>query len=456
VCESLAQIGGPQALDTLIHLLHDPVGEVRGQAAAGLGGLGDPRAVQPLRELLEDQDGFVRRRAREALRQSGDRTAISPDDDLPISAELERGTSASQREAMESPEGRPPSMVGSFLLGGRVGRPAILAVVVVVAAAGGLYLTGLIGGVIRTSSTSPLPDNISGVAFFSAGDVVTLTQQGTVEFWGTSECRRLAELPRTDSTPYLMTVSPDERLMAFACDDRSLRVFKAATRREAAVLPGRPATVRGVQFNDDATRLVTVTADGFAELWYVADREKIRTIALGEKTFSAVAVSSDLQLIAVGRRDGLVTILDAKGRRSNAGNEAPRAAISCLAFRGDGKRLACGDEHGSVAVWDVQKREPAQKPEQIDAPVTAIAFSKSGRWLAAGRDGQVHLWNLSTRKSHVLRATLERGGSSSSLEQVDMLCFSADENLLAAASAANRDVVIWEVESRSIRCALPR
>lgn len=67
VMEALGEIKAHEAVQPLIHALHDPDNEVRWEAALALGEIGDERAIPPLVESLKDHDRFVRYGAAVAL-----------------------------------------------------------------------------------------------------------------------------------------------------------------------------------------------------------------------------------------------------------------------------------------------------------------------------------------------------------------------------------------------------
>ncbi len=70
--EALGEIKSPLAVHSIIHiLLHDPVSNVRSQAAISLGRLSDEIALQPLLNALNDPEYWTRLRAVEALELLG-------------------------------------------------------------------------------------------------------------------------------------------------------------------------------------------------------------------------------------------------------------------------------------------------------------------------------------------------------------------------------------------------
>jgi hypothetical protein len=73
--ETLGQIGGQRAVESLVGALSDPDARVRSAAALALSDCGDGAAAQPLQGLMDDPDEDVRRAAIQAIiRLAGTRT----------------------------------------------------------------------------------------------------------------------------------------------------------------------------------------------------------------------------------------------------------------------------------------------------------------------------------------------------------------------------------------------
>jgi WD40 repeat protein len=63
--------------------------------------------------------------------------------------------------------------------------------------------------------------------------------------------------------------SPDGSRIVTASEDRTARIWDAASGKEIAVLRGHEGAVRSAAFSPDASRIVTASGDGTARIWDV-------------------------------------------------------------------------------------------------------------------------------------------------------------------------------------------
>jgi WD40 repeat protein len=131
---------------------------------------------------------------------------------------------------------------------------------------------------------------------------------------------------------------------------------------------------------------------------------RLETSVRQEESFSTLALRVDGGLLAIGDRDGNVTLLDTAAlkvvsviRPVSTGAEGP---LRALAFSPDGRTLAASSPQGQVFCWSVEKPSFPQLRFRLAGqrgPVTSMVFDQKGQRLACcGRSEQiVDLWNLS-------------------------------------------------------------
>ena len=102
-------------------------------------------------------------------------------------------------------------------------------------------------------------------------------------------------------------------------------------------------------------------------------------------TVLGVAFSPDGKLLALGHREGLVVLRDAKTLRDLA-ELHPKGDTLAIAFSPDGRLIATAGQDEKVQLWDVATRRKAGSLDLVDAWAWDVAFSPDGKLIAVGTD----------------------------------------------------------------------
>jgi serine/threonine protein kinase/WD40 repeat protein/tetratricopeptide (TPR) repeat protein len=175
---------------------------------------------------------------------------------------------------------------------------------------------------------------------------------------------------------------------------------------------------------------------------------RIREYQLQSRDVLCLALSGNGKRIAVGARDGSISLLDADSDTPPVVMKGQIREVNALAFQREGKLLASGGADALVRLWDVSKASQKSALPGHQGKITALAFDANGQTLASGGvDSTVRLWNLATEQSGVPLTGHSPGVSS--------LAFSTDEKTLAVAH--DDQVTIWDTRtSRSLELLRPQ
>ena len=164
----------------------------------------------------------------------------------------------------------------------------------------------------------------------------------------------------------------------------------------------------------------------------------------------AVAFSPDGKMLASGAADGSLKLLflttsTSKKQSSISLADQPTGGIQAIVFSSDGKTLAAGTEDGAITLWDIERRRVKKRyePHEESHDVTALAFSPDNKMLAAGTsNSELTLWDVSR---HQRLTTLE--GHDGTIGAINALAFSTDGKLLIS-GADDKKVMLWNTETR--------
>ena len=111
-------------------------------------------------------------------------------------------------------------------------------------------------------------------------------------------------------------------------------------------------------------------------------------------------------LLAVGREDGRIEILDLETGELLRHFGAHAGAIYDIAFHPEGARLASASVDTSIRIWDHEEGLEVLRLEGHESYVRGIAFSPDGRDLAsASGDNSIRIWSTRTERERTEGST---------------------------------------------------
>jgi WD40 repeat protein/tetratricopeptide (TPR) repeat protein len=231
--------------------------------------------------------------------------------------------------------------------------------------------------------------------------VATATADGTVKFWDTVSGRQLFSLPTHQGTVTKLVFNPDGSSVATASRDGIVNVWDIYSRRRLYTLAAHDSAVAVVAFSPDGTRMATAAEgerDFDVKLWDASPgRDSVQLLPIS-KVLSSAAISPDARFVALA--------LDHNVRLWKVGSDSKDEAFDLegiggksvhLVFSPEEKVLAAGGQDGSLKLWDLNfRRLVISKPAHTGA-IFNLAFSHDAKRIATlGNDGAVRLWDASS------------------------------------------------------------
>jgi hypothetical protein len=161
-----------------------------------------------------------------------------------------------------------------------------------------------------------------------------------------------------DDTMYSAAFSPDASRIVTASDDKTARIWDAASAKEIAVLRGHDGPVTSAAFSPDGSGIVTASSDKTGRIWDAANAKEIAVLRGHDDPVISAAFSPDGSRIVTASADETARIWDAATAKEIAVLRGHDNSVTSAAFSPDGSRIVTrvrgqdrphlgrGDRHG--------------------------------------------------------------------------------------------------------------
>jgi WD40 repeat protein/predicted Ser/Thr protein kinase len=231
----------------------------------------------------------------------------------------------------------------------------------------------------------------------SGSRLLTASEDRTARVWDAATGQPVTP-PLVHEGPVMAAVfSPDGHRVATASADGTARLWDAVTGATLGEPMRHPSLVADIAFSVDGQRVVTASWDGSARVWAVPGGGLKPVTLTHGRAIRHVEFSADGREVVTAGEDDTARVWDAQtGRPVGDALRHERRVIQAV-FDGEARRVATASWDKTARVWDAQTGAPLTKPLAHGDFVLFAQFSADGRTLLTGaRNGEATVWDAVT------------------------------------------------------------
>ena len=249
--------------------------------------------------------------------------------------------------------------------------------------------------------------------------IASASSDETVILW-TNAVNYQKEVIKSHSAPIrAIDFSSDGQLLLTGSDDKTIKTwrlrFKKIKERDRifadfnSSILGHTNWIRSAQFSPDARIIVSGSDDKTVKIWDLAKKKNLMTYMDHLDIVRDVKFHPDGTWVASGSNDTKIKLWDLRSKRLLQHYDAHDSPINSISFHPNGKYLISWSDDTTVKIWDIRMGSIMFTLYGHDGPVTAVNFSAWGDYFATGgQDMIVNIW----------KSNLDSNGDTDTLEDI--------------------------------------
>jgi dipeptidyl aminopeptidase/acylaminoacyl peptidase len=217
--------------------------------------------------------------------------------------------------------------------------------------------------------------------------------------------------------------SPNGQRVVTASNDKTARVWDAASGQPICEPMKHEEGVDSAQFSPDGQRIVTASFDKTARVWDATSGQPIGELMKHEEGVNSAQFSPDGQWVVTASVYKTARVWDAASGQPIGEPMKHEQIVRSAQFSPDGQRVVTASDDKTARVWDATNGQPIGEPMRHEDSVYSAQFSPDGqRVVTASGDKTARLWDAAavtdrdTREDVLLFAELAEATGALALE----------------------------------------
>lgn len=191
-------------------------------------------------------------------------------------------------------------------------------------------------------------------------EILVASEDGTVSVWDLSSFKMLYNFKVSNQTVRVISVSPDEKTVAFGCKDNSIHIYHLNDYSLKQVINEHSLPISALQYSPDGQQLISGSRDAQLKIWSTLDYSLIQSIPAHLFSIYSIAFHPTLPIFATGSRDKSIKIWDSKNFQllktisNEKGYNSHHLSINKIVWETVNQQLISVGDDKILKIWDIK------------------------------------------------------------------------------------------------------